>query len=126
MGMSPRLKTDTGRKPMATARILDQEASIGQRPQRPDVLPPGAPDSAVHPDVPDTTVEKDALKESVMERNQQSGGKQRGADAHDSSTKRTRVQENRGNAGSRNGDRETSRSPAPGHTRGEERDSGRR
>jgi hypothetical protein len=29
---------------------------------------------------------------------------------------------NRGNAGSHQGDRDRSRSPAPGHTRGEERD----
>jgi hypothetical protein len=61
-----------------------------------------------------------------MERKQQSGDQQRGAEPRDSSSKRIRVQENRGNAGSRNGDRETSRRPAPGHTRGEERDSGRR
>jgi hypothetical protein len=52
---------------MATARILDMEASAGQRPQRPDVLPSGAPDSAVLPDVPLTSGEKEALRREDLE-----------------------------------------------------------
>jgi hypothetical protein len=47
---------------MATAKILDLEASAGQRPQRPDLLPAGAPDSAVLPEVPPTAAEKEALE----------------------------------------------------------------
>ena len=55
---------------MARAITLDMEASTGQRPQRPDVLPAGAPDSEVLPDVPPTTAERNALE---RERREQPG-----------------------------------------------------
>lgn len=46
---------------MATAKILDMEASKRERPQRPDVMPAGAPSSPVLPDLPDTPGDKQAL-----------------------------------------------------------------
>lgn len=46
---------------MANAKALDMEASKGERPQRPDVMPAGAPHSAVLPDLPDTPGDKMAL-----------------------------------------------------------------
>jgi hypothetical protein len=46
---------------MANAKALDMEASIGERPQRPDVMAAGVPNSPVLPDVPDTPGDKRAL-----------------------------------------------------------------
>jgi hypothetical protein len=47
---------------MATAKILDMEASPHDRPERPAIPPAGAPNSPVWPDVPDTPGEKRALE----------------------------------------------------------------
>jgi hypothetical protein len=50
-----------GENEMATARILDMEASAGERPQRPDAMPAGAPGSPIFPDVRNTSAEMQAL-----------------------------------------------------------------
>jgi hypothetical protein len=47
---------------MATAKALDKEASVGERPQRPAVTPSAAPDSPILPDPPDTPAVKQALE----------------------------------------------------------------
>ena len=47
---------------MANARILDAEAINRDRPNRPDQLPPGAPDSAVMPELPLTAAEQQAIE----------------------------------------------------------------
>jgi len=46
---------------MATAKTLDKEVSVYDRPQRPAVMPADAPDSPVLPDVPDSPGVQEAL-----------------------------------------------------------------
>lgn len=48
---------------MATAKTIDKEVSVNDRPQRPAVMPADAPDSPVLPDVPDSPGVQKALAE---------------------------------------------------------------